>query len=102
MKTSEKLRRQRNKLGLTQAQIAKRARMSVVQYNGYENARHEPTETTMNRLAKALNSTPSELWDDSYVDDEQTLEELKDAVRQKAAQEYGISAGRLRVRIELV
>ncbi|MEA2999448.1 MAG: helix-turn-helix protein [Sphingomonadales bacterium] len=102
MKTSEKLRRQRTKLALTQAQVATKAGMSVVQYNGYENARHEPNETTMARLAKALKANPADLWDDAYVDDDQTLEELKDALRKRAAQELGVSPTRLRVRIELV
>ena len=102
MKTSEKLRRRRGQLGLTQAQVAAKAEMSNVQYNGYENARHEPSEATMARLAKALKCKPNELWDDDYVEDEQTLDELKDALRKKAAQELGVSTARVRVRIELV
>ncbi|MEA3015454.1 MAG: helix-turn-helix protein [Sphingomonadales bacterium] len=102
MKTSQKLRRRRGQLGLTQSQVAAKAEMSTVQYNGYENARHEPSETTMTRLAKALKCRPDDLWDDDYVEDGQTLEDLKDALRKKAAQDLGLSPARLRVRIELV
>lgn len=102
MKTSEKLRRRRAQLRLTQSQVAARAEMSTVQYNGYENARHEPSEATMVRVARALKCKPDDLWDDDYVEDGQTLDELKDALRKKAAQELGVSHSRLKVRIELV
>jgi transcriptional regulator with XRE-family HTH domain len=102
MKTSKKLRRRRAQLGLTQSQVAAKAEMSTVQYNGYENARHEPSEATMVRLAKALKCKPDDLWDDAYADDGQTVDELKDALRKKAAEELGVSHSRLRVRIELV
>ena len=101
MNTAEKLRRRRKELGLTQAAVADKASMSTVQYNGYENERHEPSEATMARIAKALKADPGDLWDDEY-NEEQSLSELKDALRKKVAEDLGVSANSVRVLIELM
>lgn len=101
MKTSEKLRRRRAELGLTQAAVAHKAGMSTVQYNGYENERHEPSEATMARVAKALKANPDDLWDDEYSE-EQSVADLKDALRKKIAEGLGINANSVRVLIELM
>lgn len=101
MKTSEKLRKRRTELGLTQRAVANKAGMSTVQYNGYENERHEPNETTMARLAKALRANADDLWDDAY-NEEQSISDLKEALRKKVAEGLGMNASGVRVLIELV
>lgn len=103
MNTADKLRAQRTKLGLTQAQIAHRAGMSTVQYNGYERGRHEPSEKTMGRLSKVLKVTAEALWGDEWSEDgtSQTIEDQKEALRQRVAQEYGWKLDRVRVTIKL-
>lgn len=101
MKTSEKLRKRRTELGLTQRAVADKASMSTVQYNGYENERHEPSETTMARLAKALKANADDLWDDEYSE-EQSVSDLKEALRKKVAEGLGMNASDVRVLIELV
>jgi transcriptional regulator with XRE-family HTH domain len=96
MKISRKLRDRRSELGYTQYQVALRAEMSAVQYNGYENDRHVPSEGTLRRLAKALNTTVDELRDDQ-IPREMTAVELKDAFRHKLAQELGISPSSIEI-----
>lgn len=103
MNTADKLRAQRTKLGLTQAQVAGRAGMSTVQYNGYERARHEPSEKTMNRLAKVLKAPSDSLWGDEWSEDETegSIEDLKESLRQRVAKEYGWKLDKVRVTIHL-
>ena len=98
--TADKLRAQRSKIGLTQAQIASAAGMSTVQYNGYENDRHEPSEATMGRLAKALKSKPDDLWYDA-VEDPETAAGLKAALQKRVAEDMGVKVSEVRVLIEL-
>jgi transcriptional regulator with XRE-family HTH domain len=70
--------------------------MSTVQYNGYENQRHVPTEGTLARLARALETPAPELRADGQAI-EQSASELKDAFRQKLAQELGVSVGSIHI-----
>ena len=98
--TAEKLRAQRANIGLTQARVASAAGMSTVQYNGYENDRHNPSETTMARLAKALKAKPEDLWYDS-VEDPETVAGLKLALQKRAAEDMGVKLSEVRVLIEL-
>jgi transcriptional regulator with XRE-family HTH domain len=102
MTTADKLRAQRTKLGWTQAEVAERAKMSTVQYNGYETARHEPSEKTMARLARVLKVDPDTLWGDEWLDqDDQSTESLKDALRQRVAKDAGWRPERVRIIIQL-
>ena len=98
--TADKLRAQRVKIGKTQAQVASDAGMSTVQYNGYENERHEPNETTMVRLAKALKATAEDLWCDA-VEDPETAAGLKAALQKRVANDMGVKVSEVRVLIEL-
>jgi transcriptional regulator with XRE-family HTH domain len=98
--TAEKLRTQRTKIGMTQAQVASAAGMSTVQYNGYENGRHEPSETTMDRLAKALKAKAGDLWYDA-VEDPDTAAGLKAALQKRVAEDMGVKVSEVRVLIEL-
>jgi transcriptional regulator with XRE-family HTH domain len=98
--TADKLRARRNAIGKTQAEIAALAGMSTVQYNGYENERHEPSESTMQRLAKALKSRPADLWYDA-VEDPETVAGLKDALQKRAAADLGVKVSEIRILIEL-
>jgi transcriptional regulator with XRE-family HTH domain len=98
--TADKLRAQRTKINKTQAQIASEAGMSTVQYNGYENGRHEPSESTMNRLAKALKAKPDDLWYDA-VEDPDTAAGLKAALQKRVAEDMGVKVSEIRVLIEL-
>jgi transcriptional regulator with XRE-family HTH domain len=101
VKTSEKLRKRRKELDLTQATLAEKAGISVVQYNGYERNRHEPSETTMAKLAKVLKADPDDLWDDEYAEEEQTVAELREALRKKAAEGLGVKPSSIRILIQL-
>jgi len=98
--TAEKLRAQRTKIGKTQAEIASSAGMSTVQYNGYENGRHEPSDATMQRLAKALKAKADELWYDA-VEDPETVAGLKAALQKRAANDMGVKIEDVRILIEL-
>jgi len=98
--TAEKLRNRRTTIGKTQAEIARLADMSTVQYNGYENGRHEPSETTMQRLAKALKAKPEDLWYDA-VEDPDTAAGLKAALQKRVASDLGVKVSEVRVLIEL-
>ena len=98
--TAEKLRAQRAKVGMTQAQVASAAEMSTVQYNGYENGRHEPSESTMDRLAKALKAKADDLWYDA-VEDPDTAAGLKAALQKRVADDMGVKVSEVRVLIEL-
>lgn len=98
--TAEKLRAQRRKIGMTQAQVANAAGMSTVQYNGYENGRHQPSEPTMDRLAKALKAKVADLCLDA-VDDQETAAGLKAALQKRVAQDMGVQVSEVRVLIEL-
>jgi transcriptional regulator with XRE-family HTH domain len=89
MSIAQKLRHRRHQLSLTQAEVAARADMSVVQYNGYENDRHEPSDTTLARLARALQTSATELRDGGGGA-QQSAAELKEAFRRKFAQEHGV------------
>jgi transcriptional regulator with XRE-family HTH domain len=57
MVLADRLRARRMEMGLTQGQVARRAEMSNVQYNGYENRRHVPSDSTLERLAAALETS---------------------------------------------
>lgn len=96
MNIAQKLRRRRSQLGLTQAEVAARADMSVVQYNGYENERHEPSEETLVRLARALQTSSGDLRDDG-TPTQQSAADLKDAFRRKFAQEQGVPASAVEI-----
>jgi transcriptional regulator with XRE-family HTH domain len=98
--TAEKLRAQRLKIGKTQAQIANDAGMSTVQYNGYENGRHEPSDATMTRVAKALKTKADDLWYDA-VEDPETAAGLKAALQKRVAEDMGVKVNEVRVLIEL-
>jgi transcriptional regulator with XRE-family HTH domain len=101
MNTAEKLRARRSALSKTQAEVARLAGMSTVQYNGYENGRHEPSSTTMERLAKALKAKPEDLWYDA-VEDPETTAGLKEALRKRVATDLGVKASEIRILIELI
>jgi transcriptional regulator with XRE-family HTH domain len=96
MKTFEKLRERRSQLGLTQWQVAMSAKMSTVQYNGYENERHVPSEATLERLAKALKTSALDLRDDDAPAD-LSAAELKEAFRRKLAEELRVSPNSIEI-----
>jgi transcriptional regulator with XRE-family HTH domain len=98
--TAEKLRAHRAKVGMTQAQVASAANMSTVQYNGYENGRHEPSDSTMDRIAKALKAKADDLWYDA-VEDPDTAAGLKAALQKRVAEDMGVKVSEVRVLIEL-
>lgn len=100
MLTSEKLRARREQLGKTQAEVAAAASMSTVQYNGYENDRHEPSAATMERLANALKTKPENLWYDSDEDPESVSGLIK-LLRKRLAQELEIKENEIRVIVQL-
>ena len=98
--TANKLRAKRTAIGKTQAEIARAAGMSTVQYNGYENERHEPSEATMVRLAKALKSKPEDLWQDAE-DDPETIAGLIAALKRTFAEENGLKLSQISVSIHV-
>jgi transcriptional regulator with XRE-family HTH domain len=70
--------------------------MGTVQYSGYERARHVPSDSTFERLAKALETTVDDLRSD---DDprEMTAVELKEAFRHKLAEELRINPNSIEI-----
>jgi transcriptional regulator with XRE-family HTH domain len=56
--TLKELRKQQDK---TQLEIAKKARISVRTYQGYERGDYEPKVSVLQRIANALNTTVDEL-----------------------------------------
>lgn len=70
--------------------------MSVVQYNGYENERHEPSDDTITRLARALETSVAELRNGG-ASTQQSAAELKEAFRRKFAQEQGVPVNSVEV-----
>jgi transcriptional regulator with XRE-family HTH domain len=98
--TAEKLRARRIALRKTQSDIASAAGMSTVQYNGYENERHEPSEATMVRLAKALKAKPDELWEDAE-DRLDTSPGLLAALKEKIAEDLGIKSSRISISVNI-
>ena len=101
MDTGDKLRKRRVELNLTQAKVAFKAEMSVVQYNGYENGRHEPNERTMARIAKALKSDAADLLGDADQLEENSVESLVKALRVRVAENNDISVEKVRVYFEI-
>ena len=57
-----KLKKAREKRGFTQAEVAKKAKVSVMSYQRYEAGKREPTVTTAKLIAKVLNSRIEELF----------------------------------------
>lgn len=98
--TAEKLRQRRADLGKTQADVAQAADMSTVQYNGYENERHEPSEQTMKRLAKALKIKAEALWGDpeDYPD---TVPGMIAILRERIAEELELKVSQVSVSINV-
>lgn len=101
MRTAEKLRKRRGELGLSQASVANRAGMSTVQYNGYERARHEPSEPTLNRLATALATTVSALLGDKEVSEETaSVQALMETLRRRLARDANWNPERVRIIVQ--
>lgn len=57
-----KLKRKRKKTGLTQAEVANKAKISLRAYQYYENGERAPDVLAAKLIAKALNSTVEELF----------------------------------------
>lgn len=57
-----KLKRKREKTGLTQAEVANKAKISLRAYQYYENGERVPDVLAAKLIAKALNSTVEELF----------------------------------------
>ena len=57
-----KLKKKRGKSGLTQAEVASQAKVSLRAYQYYESGQRTPTYATMKLIAKALNSTVEKLF----------------------------------------
>lgn len=98
--TAEKLRQRRAELGKTQSEVAQSAGMSTVQYNGYENERHEPSELTMKRLAKALRIKAETLWGDpeDYPD---SIPGMIAILRERIAEELELKVSQVSISINV-
>lgn len=57
-----KLKNAREKLGLTQVEVAEKAQITERSYQRYEAERRVPNVNTAKLIAKALNSTVEELF----------------------------------------
>lgn len=57
-----KLKNTRRQKGLTQAEVAKRAGITVTGYSRYENGQRTPRVDVAKRIANALGSTVDELF----------------------------------------
>lgn len=67
-----KLRAAREKSGKTQAQVAKEAKVSELSYQLYEYDKREPGVRTAIRIAKALNCSVEELFEETTPDVDET------------------------------
>ncbi len=72
----EKIREKRKACGLTQAELAEKAGISMMSLRRYERNEREPTVQIVERIANALNTTPAYLmgWDDLTPLEKDTLE----------------------------
>lgn len=59
---NKKLKKAREKAGLTQVQVANKAGISEVSYQRIERGVQDPKTTTAKRIAKTVNSTVDELF----------------------------------------
>lgn len=59
---SERIKKQRELVKKTQADIAHEAGISKIAYWRYEIGEREPTYSVAERIAKALRTTPNILW----------------------------------------
>lgn len=57
-----KLKNTRHQKGLTQAEVAKKARITSTGYSRYENGQRTPRVDVAKRIANALGSTVDELF----------------------------------------
>jgi transcriptional regulator with XRE-family HTH domain len=101
METSEKLREKRLSLSLTQSGVANKAKMSTVQYNGYETGRHEPSEKTMVRIARALGVNPDMLWGSTDEPTEGSIERKLVDLKQEIATSWGIDVKSVKISINI-
>lgn len=58
---SRNLKNLRESKGIDQVELARRAGMSVTQYNPYETGKKEPKASQIIRLAEALGVTPNDI-----------------------------------------
>lgn len=59
------LKKQREKIGLTQVQVARKAQISESAYQNYELGKRHPNVYTAILIAKALNSTVEKLFNEN-------------------------------------
>lgn len=93
MKTfAEKLRDARVAAGMTMAQLAETVELSLTSIQAYEKAKKRPRQTTMLKLAKALNVSIKFLTDDNCEDPMADIE--KDGYIEEARLRYGAQGAR--------
>jgi transcriptional regulator with XRE-family HTH domain len=74
------LRSRAERLGLSHAEVARRAGLSERRYGNYVTGRREPDLSTLLRIAAALETSPDELLGVTVGEEAQTREELLSAV----------------------
>ena len=57
-----KLKKQRQRAGLTQQEVIKRSGISRISYHRYENGERIPDAQTASLIARAVGSTVESLW----------------------------------------
>lgn len=62
MGVGSEIRRLRRALGISQAELARRASVEVRHISRLENERHSPTAEVLTRIATALGVSPRDLW----------------------------------------
>lgn len=62
MIVNSRLKKARNKAGLTQVEVAKKGGISPISYQRYESGKRTPTYATMKLIAMALGSSVDELF----------------------------------------
>ncbi|HEY8616297.1 helix-turn-helix domain-containing protein [Phenylobacterium sp.] len=107
---SDRLRQRRDELGMTQEAVAAAAGMNVTQYNGYERGRSAPSDVTLPRLAKALQTTQEALMGLAAIpttrraseSKREALKRLKVAFEAQVAAELELAPADITVRIEIL
>ena len=85
MNVGERIRVARKKAGLTQAELAEKAKLSINTIRLYEAGKRYPTTQRLAQLVNALGTTFDEVLGDSKFDGQLFAEESVDTMRQLLA-----------------
>lgn len=103
MSIGKRMKDARISKGMTQQDVADRAGIGVVQYNGYERGRHLPSPRSVDKVAKALGLTAAQLNQPSNkaIIPAETFEDIENKLKTMVSSKLGISQNRVDVTITI-